>query len=37
VGLDADGDLLPPVPARTWRVAAGVWSVPVPAGWSGRR
>lgn len=30
VGLDADGDLLPPVPARTWRVAAGAWSVPVP-------
>ncbi len=37
VGLDADGDLLAPVPARTWRVAAGAWSVPVPAGWSGRR
>ncbi|MGY1650744.1 diacylglycerol/lipid kinase family protein [Geodermatophilus sp. SYSU D01119] len=30
VGLDADGDLLDPVPARTWRVAPGAWSVPLP-------
>ncbi len=37
VGLDADGDLLSPVPARTWRVAPGAWSVPVPPGRSGRR
>ncbi|MGY1672225.1 diacylglycerol/lipid kinase family protein [Geodermatophilus sp. SYSU D00710] len=36
VALDADGDLLPPVPARTWRVAAGAWSVPVPRAGSGR-
>ena len=30
VGLDADGDLLDPVPARTWRVVPGAWSVPLP-------
>ncbi len=30
VGLDADGDLLDPVPSRTWRVQPGAWSVPLP-------
>jgi len=30
VGLDADGDLLGPVAACTWRVAPGAWSVTVP-------
>ncbi|GAB3200319.1 diacylglycerol kinase family lipid kinase [Geodermatophilus arenarius] len=29
-GLDADGDLLPPVGARTWRVVPAAWSVSVP-------
>ncbi|SNS22037.1 Diacylglycerol kinase family enzyme [Geodermatophilus saharensis] len=37
VALDADGDLLPPVPARTWRLAAGAWSVVLPRPGSGGR
>ncbi|MGY1735993.1 diacylglycerol/lipid kinase family protein [Geodermatophilus sp. SYSU D00684] len=29
-GLDADGDLLPPAGARTWRLVPAAWSVSVP-------
>ncbi|MGY1780106.1 diacylglycerol/lipid kinase family protein [Geodermatophilus sp. SYSU D01036] len=29
-GLDADGDLLPPAAARTWRLVPAAWSVSVP-------
>ncbi|MGY1829522.1 diacylglycerol/lipid kinase family protein [Geodermatophilus sp. SYSU D01180] len=29
-GLDADGDLLPPAGARTWRLTPAAWSVSVP-------
>ncbi|MGY1726516.1 diacylglycerol/lipid kinase family protein [Geodermatophilus sp. SYSU D01062] len=29
-GLDADGDLLPPAAARTWRLTPAAWSVSVP-------